>query len=140
MPVETRGGAFWETDRAFRHRRATSSHAALPGRAGRAELQAFVSRLAATPLDPARPMWQFHLVDNFDGGSALVLRIHHSYADGIALVRVMLSMTDATPDGPPAMPFAPQPRKRRAAGRRARQLLRAVVGRHGHGAEDRRAR
>ena len=55
-------------------------------------------------------MWQFHLIDNYDGGSALVMRMHHSYADGIALVRVMLSMTDATANGPPAMPFAPQPR------------------------------
>jgi len=40
------------------------------------------------------------------------MRIHHCYADGIALVRVMLSMTDASPDGPPAMPFAPPSRKR----------------------------
>ena len=61
-------------------------------------------------------MWQFHLVDNYEGGSALIARIHHSYADGIALVRVMLSMTDAAPDGPPAMPFDPP--KRRRAGRR----------------------
>ena len=31
------------------------------------------------------------------------MRIHHCYADGIALVRVMLSMTDAAPGGPPAL-------------------------------------
>ena len=71
-----------------------------------------MSQLATTPLDPARPMWQFHLVDNYDGGCAVIVRIHHCYADGIALVRVMLSMTDASANGPPAMPFAPQPRKR----------------------------
>ena len=65
----------------------------------------------ATPLPPARPLWQFHLVERYDGGSALVVRIHHCYADGIALVRVMLSMTDAARDGPPAMPFdAPRAR------------------------------
>jgi WS/DGAT/MGAT family acyltransferase len=57
-------------------------------------------------------MWQFHLVENYDGGSALIARIHHSYADGIALVRVMLSMTDASPDGPPAMPFDPPNRRK----------------------------
>ena len=61
-------------------------------------------------------MWQFHLVENYDGGSALIARIHHSYADGIALVRVMLSMTDAGADGPPAMPF--EPPKRKASRRR----------------------
>jgi WS/DGAT/MGAT family acyltransferase len=107
--VETAAGAFWETDPEFdldHH----MVRAELPGRAGRRELQAYISRLACTPLDPSRPMWQFHLID-YEGGSALVMRLHHSYADGIALVRVMLSMTDATASGPPAMPFAPQPRR-----------------------------
>ncbi len=108
--VETAAGAFWETDPEFN----LDNHVVrveLPGRAGRRELQTYVSRLACTPLDPSRPMWQFHLIDNYEGGSALVMRMHHSYADGIALVRVMLSMTDATPNGPPAMPFAPLPRR-----------------------------
>jgi len=109
--IETPAAAFWQADSDFDIERHVV-HTALPGRAGREELQDLVSRLATTPLDPARPMWQFHLVDNFDGGSALVARIHHSYADGIALVRVMLSMTDAGPDGPPAMPFAPPARRR----------------------------
>ncbi len=108
--VELPGFCVWETDAQFdldRHVVPT----ALPGKAGKKELQALVSRLIATPLDPARPMWQFHLVENYDGGSALIARIHHSYADGIALVRVMLSMTDASADGPPAMPFDPPKRK-----------------------------
>src|SRR4029079_8154735 len=59
-------------------------------------------------LDPSRPRWQFHLVDNFAAGSALIARIHHCYADGIALVRVLMSMTDAKPNGPAAMPFHPK--------------------------------
>jgi diacylglycerol O-acyltransferase / wax synthase len=108
--VELPGFCVWETDAQFdldRHVVPT----ALPGKAGKKELQALVSRLIATPLDPARPMWQFHLVENYDGGSALIARIHHSYADGIALVRVMLSMTDASANGPPAMPFDPPKRK-----------------------------
>jgi len=109
-PVETPAMSFWEPDLTFDldHHVAPT---ALPGRAGKGELQAFVSRLMSTPLDPARPRWQFHLVDNYDGGSAVVARIHHCYADGIALVRVMLSMTDATAHGPPAMPFEPRERK-----------------------------
>ncbi|MET0440883.1 MAG: wax ester/triacylglycerol synthase family O-acyltransferase [Casimicrobiaceae bacterium] len=109
-PVETPAMSYWEADAHFdidHH----VAHTALPGRAGKAELQAFASRLMSTPLDPSRPRWQFHLVDNYEGGSALVARIHHCYADGIALVRVMLSMTDATADGPPAMPFEPRERK-----------------------------
>lgn len=111
-PVQTAAGAFWETDEAFdldRH----LVRAALPGRAGRAELQALVSRLASTPLDPAHPMWQFHAVERFDGGSAIVARIHHCYADGIALIQVVLSMTDKGPAGPPAMALAAPGRRRK---------------------------
>jgi len=121
-PVETPAMSFWETDADFDldyH----VAHTALPGRAGRRELQALVSRLVSTPLDPARPRWQFHLVDNYDGGSAIVARIHHSYADGIALVRVMLSMTDATADGPPAMPFEARERRRAKADDTLSQLI-----------------
>ena len=122
LPVERAGGAFWESDPHFdiaHHVIATK----LPGRADRAALEKFVSDLAAKPLDPSRPRWQFHLVDNFQGGAAVVMRIHHSYADGIALVRVMLSMTDAGKHGPPAMPFAPRPHTAREADDPLSQLL-----------------
>jgi diacylglycerol O-acyltransferase len=112
-PVEDSGGAFWETDPAFDLTRHVVA-AKLPGRAGRHELEMFVAKLAASPLDPSRPMWEFRLVDNLADGCALVTRMHHCYADGIALVRVILSMTDATAHGPPAMPFASPPRRRRA--------------------------
>ena len=126
-PVETPAMSFWETDAAvdLDHHVA---HTALPGRAGKAELQTFVSRLMSTPLDPARPRWQFHLVDNYDGGSAVVVRIHHCYADGIALVRVMLSMTDAAAHGPPAMPFEPRERRRAAADDPLAQLIAPLSG------------
>ena len=110
-PVDSLGSANWEdgtkVDLDYHLVRVS-----LPGRAGKRELEALVSRLAATELDPAHPRWQWHLVDNYDGGSALVIRIHHCYADGIALVQVMLSMTDSGPGGPPALP-APPPQRRR---------------------------
>ncbi len=127
LPVEMPGVAMWQNDPHFDIERHVV-HTALPGKAGRAELQTLVSRLATTPLDPARPLWQFHLVDRYDGGSAVIMRIHHCYADGIALVRVMLSMTDAAPDGPPAMPFAPRPRARAAAEDTIGQLLAPLSG------------
>src|SRR4030095_887023 len=73
-------------------------------------------------------MWQFHLVDHYEGGSALIARIHHCYADGIALVRVMLSMTDAAANGPPAMPFAPHPRRARESDDALAQLLGPLSG------------
>ena len=69
----------------------------LSAAAGQRELEALVGELASTPLNPARPLWSFHVVEGYQGGSAIITRIHHSYADGIALVQVMLSLTDGAP-------------------------------------------
>ncbi|MDP9198615.1 MAG: wax ester/triacylglycerol synthase family O-acyltransferase [Pseudomonadota bacterium] len=71
------------------------SRIALPAPAGQAELESLVSRLAGTDLDRRRPMWQFHFVENFAGGTAVILRIHHCYADGTAMIRVFLTLTDS---------------------------------------------
>jgi WS/DGAT/MGAT family acyltransferase len=76
----------------------------LPGAAGKAELETLVSELASTGLDFSRPLWDFHLVDNYLGGSALITRIHHCYADGIALIQVMLSLTHESAEGSLALP------------------------------------
>ena len=91
--VDTPTGAFWQDDADFDldwHIHLT----ALPGKGGKKELERFTSQLASTPLDKTKPLWQFHLVEKFDGGSALISRIHHCYADGIALVQVLLSLTE----------------------------------------------
>ena len=71
---------------------------ALPGRGDRAALQALVADLMATPLDPAKPLWHWTLIDGYGEGSAIVARMHHCIADGIALSRVLLSLTDEAPD------------------------------------------
>jgi diacylglycerol O-acyltransferase / wax synthase len=94
-PVDTPAGAYWQDDEHFDldwH----VQESALPGKADKKALERFVSQLASSPLDASKPLWQFHLVERYDGGSALVARIHHSYADGIALVQVLLSLTDTT--------------------------------------------
>lgn len=101
--VQDASGAWWEEDARF-DIDAHFVRVALPGKAGKEELEELVSGLASTPLDAARPLWQFHLVENYDGGSALVARIHHCYADGIALIQVMLSMTHPSAEGSLALP------------------------------------
>jgi len=92
--VQTPVGAYWETDADFDLAKHVQ-RVTLRGRAGKAELQALASKLMSAPLDPERPLWQFHLIERFDGGSAVIMRIHHCYADGIALIQVMLSMASA---------------------------------------------
>lgn len=96
-PVETPGGMAWQDDDDFDldwHVRLS----ALPGRGDQKALERFAGTLASSPLDKTKPLWQFHLVEKYHGGSALVARIHHSYADGIALVQVLLSLTDTERD------------------------------------------
>jgi WS/DGAT/MGAT family acyltransferase len=100
-----RGGAFrhprWAPDPHFdldHHVRA----AELPAPGGKAELQELASRLMSRPLDFSRPLWTFHVVEGYrDEGSAVIARLHHCIADGVTLVRVLLSLTDATPEAPP---------------------------------------
>jgi diacylglycerol O-acyltransferase / wax synthase len=75
----------------------------LPKKRGQTERQALQQRcgeLAVTPLDPDRPLWQFHLVERYEGGSAIIARIHHCIGDGIALISVMNSITDGGNDPP----------------------------------------
>lgn len=98
--VDAGTACHWETDADFDlewHVRLT----ALPGEAGTVELQRLVSQLASTALDHSKPLWQFHLVENYSGGSALIARVHHCYADGIALIQVLLSLTDVSPEPAP---------------------------------------
>ena len=81
----------------------------LPRPGGKAELERYVAELASRPLDPARPLWEFQIVEDYEQGAAIVARIHHAIADGIALVDVMLSLTDDRPN-------APLMRRQRSAG------------------------
>jgi WS/DGAT/MGAT family acyltransferase len=95
-------GATWLEDTAFDISRQVVLEK-LPRRRGQTERQALQQRcgeLAATALDPQRPLWQFHLVQRYEGGSAIIARIHHCIGDGIALISVMNSITDGGNDPP----------------------------------------
>ena len=87
------GRPHWVDDEDFdlaRHvRRAT-----LPSPGDDAALQRYLERHVATPLDPAHPMWEVHLLDGHGSGAAIVVRTHHALADGLALGRVLLSLTE----------------------------------------------
>ncbi|SOC49575.1 acyltransferase, WS/DGAT/MGAT [Blastococcus aggregatus] len=71
-----------------------------PEGGSRAALQRFVGEQRSTPLDPAHPMWRIHLLQGYQGGSAMVVRMHHSIADGIRSTQLLLGLLDA-PDGHP---------------------------------------
>ena len=126
--VQTPVGAYWETDEDF-DLTAHVQRVELRGRGGKAALQALASKLMSAPLDPERPLWQFHLVERFNGGSAVIMRIHHCYADGIALIQVILSMTNTDRKGRVFGPAPPSPKRHEAeADDPLTQLLEPVSG------------
>jgi len=67
---------------------------ALPAPGGDAELQELISDLLSTPLDFTKSPWQVHLIEGLGRGCAVLSRIHHCVADGMALMHVLLSMTE----------------------------------------------
>jgi diacylglycerol O-acyltransferase len=94
--VEDAMGASWVEDAHFDiHHHVLRER--LKRRRGQSEVQALqqrVGELAGEPLNRAHALWDFRLVEDFDGGSALIARVHHCIGDGIALISVMLSITD----------------------------------------------
>lgn len=62
-------------------------------------LSAYVESQMHVPFDRDHPLWELHVLQGHRDGSAVFARFHHALADGIALVAVLLSLTDEEPDG-----------------------------------------
>ncbi len=73
---------------------------ALPAPQDARTLRALVGDLAAAPLSHDRPLWEVYFIEGVGDGAAMLIRIHHSIADGVALARVMLSAMDGDTSGP----------------------------------------
>jgi diacylglycerol O-acyltransferase / wax synthase len=76
---------------------------ALPEPGGERELSALISDLVGTPLPRERPLWQLHYVEGVGSGAAVVARVHHAVGDGVALVRLLLGITDSGAERPAAV-------------------------------------
>lgn len=100
-------------------------HIALPAPGSKAQLERMTSDLMSMPLDFSRPPWHIHVVDNFEGGSAVFYRLHHCIADGIALVQVMLSLMSDTPEESLVLPTVK--RKKKKPPTAVQSLLKPVV-------------
>ncbi len=92
--VETRGAEYWWVEDRHFERQRHIRRVRLPGKGDKAELQRYIAELASEPLDKSRPLWQLRLVEHYEGGAAIVIRVHHAIGDGMALVGVILSITD----------------------------------------------
>jgi WS/DGAT/MGAT family acyltransferase len=71
----------------------------LPAPGDDAVLREYIDQRLHVPFDEGHPLWEMHVLDGYEGsGSAVLCRFHHALADGIALIRVMLSLTDESPE------------------------------------------
>ena len=59
------------------------------------QFREYLHQILGRPLDENLPMWEFHLIQNYQvNQSAIIFRIHHCYADGLALVGFLLDLVD----------------------------------------------
>jgi WS/DGAT/MGAT family acyltransferase len=110
-------GASWVTDTEFKITRHVLREK-LPASARKnpeQALQARLGELAMQPLDMRYPLWEFRLVEHYDGGSALMVRIHHCIADGLALIAVTQSLVDGGHEPPRRTPRPSYPSSWEAA-------------------------
>ncbi|MGA2128029.1 MAG: wax ester/triacylglycerol synthase family O-acyltransferase [Xanthobacteraceae bacterium] len=66
------------------------------------QLRNVVARRHMIPLDRARPLWQYYLIEGLaDGGFAIYIKIHHSAMDGVAGISTLPLVYDFAADPPP---------------------------------------
>ncbi|MBW0019937.1 MAG: wax ester/triacylglycerol synthase family O-acyltransferase [Mycobacterium sp.] len=75
-------------------------HVVSPGT--RRELDQLIGDIASTPLDRGRPLWEFHFVEGLaDDRFALIGKVHHALADGVASANLLARLMDLVgPDDP----------------------------------------
>jgi len=70
----------------------------LPTPGGRRELDEAIGRIASTQLDRSRPLWEMYFVEGLANNRvAVVGKIHHALADGIASANLMARGMDLLP-------------------------------------------
>jgi diacylglycerol O-acyltransferase len=106
------GHPAWEDDRDFDIRRHIFRiRLRAPG--GDEQLEELGGRIFSQIMDRRKPLWDVHVVEGLkDGRGAIILRVHHSLADGVSGVGLIKIMLDASPHGSPP---GPKPRRHKPA-------------------------
>ncbi|MFN8172549.1 MAG: wax ester/triacylglycerol synthase family O-acyltransferase [Candidatus Nanopelagicales bacterium] len=91
----------------------------LPEGAGWRDLLDDARRMSLTDFDNSRPLWEAALVEGLpDGQAALLLKLHHSIADGQATVAMGLALFEFGPEPDPGEATPPDPPDAEDVGRR----------------------
>jgi diacylglycerol O-acyltransferase / wax synthase len=73
----------------------------LPAPGGRRELDQAVAEVAGTQLQRGRPLWEAHVVEGMAGNRVAVIgKIHHALADGLASANLLARLTDSSDPQP----------------------------------------
>jgi WS/DGAT/MGAT family acyltransferase len=98
----------------------------LPAPGGRRELDEAIGQIASTPLDRSRPLWEMYFVEGLANDRiAVVGKIHHALADGVASANLLARGMDLQPNFEPTRgSYRADPAPTRG------QLLRSAFGDH----------
>ncbi len=86
----------WEFDPQFQLARHLGVESLDAGDEGTLMLR--VGELMSEPLPRDRPLWDLRVFEDLENGAAVLVRLHHAIADGIALVRVLLNLACPHPE------------------------------------------
>jgi WS/DGAT/MGAT family acyltransferase len=76
-------------------------HVAVPPPGEMEQLCALTARIIARPLDRARPLWEFWVIEGLpEGRFATLTKIHHATVDGAAGAEMLGILLDDRPDAP----------------------------------------
>lgn len=85
---------------------------AIPPPGDEAALLSMCAEINERPLDRSRPLWEMWLLTGLsDGNLAMLIRLHHVIADGIAALAMIGALFDVEPEAPSALApaWAPAP-------------------------------
>ena len=83
-------------------------HRRVPEPGGVRERDAIISDVCGAPLDRRHPLWQIWILTGLQGGrTAVLLKLHHSLADGRVATNQLKAFTSAVPEPLPVVPDPP---------------------------------
>ncbi|MDQ1455909.1 MAG: diacylglycerol O-acyltransferase / wax synthase [Actinomycetota bacterium] len=78
---------------------------AVPSPGSREQVAEIVGDIASRPLDHARPLWEFYVIEGVENGAvAVVARMHHATIDGVSGSSLLTTILDLEPEPVDATP------------------------------------
>lgn len=104
---------------------------ALPKPGSLRQLYDLATLIVLDPFERTRPLWEFVVVEGLRGGkAAMIQKLHHTVADGIAGIKLSMQFLDLerhAPEPPPLARPEPQPDADETSGPSAGEALRDVL-------------